>query len=134
MFDNHETPIPLETAYELQAVVHLKTAGSYSPFPIYGLLAISIDNLFEDEDVAAPVGRLFLCVPPLAVLTPKELASALDTEEAALLKLVKYVTVWPNLSGSQYETKLDFLKSRIRLVEPGFRPSLADLYPRPQAT
>jgi len=131
---NQEISIPLEIAYELQAVVHISSEPSFTHFPIRGRLAMSIDNIFGDEDVAAPVGQLFLCVLPRAVLTRWELASAHDTNEAALIKLSECVTVWPDLSGSPYETKLDFLKSRIKLVEPGFRPSLADLYPKPQAT
>jgi len=134
LFHNHGSGTALHTAYELQAVVHIGPEAAFLPAPPSGLLALSIDNLFEDEDMETPVGQFFLCGLPRAILTPTEFASAHDTNEAALIKLCRRITVWPNLSGSQYETKLDFLKSRIKLVEPGFRPSMADLYPKPQAT
>jgi len=121
----------LYMAYESQAVVHLDRELACVPETVAGFMALSINGCFEDENTMEPLGQLFLCGLPRLVLDPSELAAASDINEAALVKLCKYVTVWPNLAGSPYKTKLEFFRSRIKLVEPGFRPSLADLYPRP---
>jgi len=67
-------------------------------------------------------------LPTLDVLQSTE-----AVEDIALIKLCKFIKVWPDLSGSPYKSKLEFLKSRVKLVKPGFRPSLADLIPTPHA-
>jgi hypothetical protein len=125
---------PLHMAYELQAVVNFEIGGASHPSSVAKCLSMAIGECFENEDIDSPVGQVYMCGLPPLILEPNQLVSAHDINEAALIKLYKLVTVWPNLRGSQYKTNLDFFRSRIKLVEPGFRPSLADLYPRPQPT
>ena len=134
LYDDYRRSTPLQAAYEVQAVVHFETNTAFWPYSLYRSLALSIDNIFNNEDKEAPVGQLFLCDLRHARSRPEDFDRAHDSNEAGLITLCNCITVWPDLSGSQYETKLDFLKSRIKLVEPGFRPSLADFYPKPQAT
>jgi len=99
------------------------------------LLARRLDGCFEEEDVDAPAGQVFLCDTIIPyILSPLEEVHTTETiENTALIKICKFITVWPDLSKSPYKSKLDFLKSRVKLVKPGFRPSLDDLFPTPQA-
>jgi len=119
-------------AYDFQCVVHVRGDRLPSPGRKAQLLASHINECFEEEDLDTPTGQLFLCDLPSLVLDPQELASAADLDEAAINKIYDLVSIYPNLDGSIYETKLDFFKSRIKLVKSGFKPTLADLYPRPQ--
>jgi hypothetical protein len=118
-------------AYDLQCVLTFRDYG-ISQERRAGYIASCISECFEEEDLDTSTGQLFLCDIPSLVLNPRELASAADVNEAAIIKICDLVTVYPDLTGSIYKTKLDFFKSRIKLVKPGFKPTLADLYPRPQ--
>jgi hypothetical protein len=122
----------LYAAYDLQCVVHLRAGWISTPERRSQLLASHINECFEEEDLDAPTGQLFLCDIPSSFLNSQELASAADPNEAAINKICDLVSVYPDLTGSIYKTKLDFFKSRIKLVKSGFKPSLTDLYPRPQ--
>jgi hypothetical protein len=119
-------------AYDLQCVVHLKGGWRETPECRAKHIASHINECFEEEDLDTPTGQLFLCDIPSYVLDPQELASADDLDEAAINKICDLVSVYPDLTGSIYKTKLDFFRSRIKLVKSGFKPSLSDLYPRPQ--
>jgi len=58
------------------------------------------------------------------MFTPQEAASAVDVKEAALRKL------YDKLDGRLFDQKRPSWKdfsTRVMLVEPGFRPSVADL-------
>lgn len=76
-------------------------------------------------------GPFFLCGIPQIVMSAKELDSATNIDEAAMLKLYNLVSAtclsWPNQVGSSQEDRLEFLKSRVKLVKAGFRPSPADM-------
>ena len=118
-------------AYDLQCVVTFAHFG-LSPERGAAYIASYISDCFEDEDLDMPTGQLFICDLPPVVLDPQELASASDLDEAAIIKICDLVSVYPDLTGSVYKTKLDFFRSPIKLVKSGFKPTLADLYPRPQ--
>lgn len=127
--DDHKT---MYIAYEMQCVVNFKETQWHSTNARY--IAHLINECFEEEGTAAPAGQLFLCDFPRLILTPEEFAPAADNrEETAIIKIHDLITVWPDLSNSVYNTKLDFLKSRVKLVKSDFKPSLTDLYPRPQS-
>ena len=118
-------------SYHLQCVVTFAQSGQ-GPERGAGFIASYISDCFEDEDLDTPTGQLFIRDLPHVVLNPQELASASDLNEAAITKICDLVSVYPDLTGSIYKTKLDFFKSRIKLVKSGLKPTLADLYPRPQ--
>jgi len=129
----------LYMAYNLQGIVHF--SFRYPPTPsvcqdhlAHGL-AIHLDGCFEEEDISSPAGQVFICdtIIPYMLSELEKLHSTEDVEDTALIKLCKFITAWPGLSGSAYKSKLELLKSRVKLVKPGFRPSLADLFPTPQA-
>jgi hypothetical protein len=147
---DYDDAMTIYTAYDMQCVIHLTDgfgmfpkqrvrriaplANGFGMFPEHkaSRIAKHIDQCFDEEDLATPNGQLFICDIPSFVLNTQELASAVDVNEAAIIKICNLVSVFPNLDGSIYKTKLDFFKSRIKLVKSGFKPSLADLYPRPQ--
>jgi hypothetical protein len=120
----------VHSAYELQAVLHLMKGVGWG-FDHAELLARDLQDCFDEEDLETPTGQVFLCDVPNFVLGPRELASATDPDEAAIVKICSFINEWPDLSGCRYKTKLDFFKSRVKLVKSGFRPTLADLYPKP---
>ena len=130
----------LYMAYNLQGIVHYYFFH-YPPYfsnlrsSVAQALARQLDGCFEEEDVDAPAGQVFLCDTIIPyILSPFEELRTIETiEDTALIKICKFITVWPDLSKSPYKSKLDFLKSRVKLVKPGFRPSLAELFPTPQA-
>jgi len=129
----------LYMAYNLQGIVHYFFIFTPNPsniqFQVAQLLARQLDGCFEEEDINSPAGQIFLCdtIVPYIISTLEELRTIETIEDTALIKICKFITVWPDLSKSPYKSKLDFLKSRVKLVKPGFRPSLADLFPTPQA-
>ena len=129
----------LYMAYALQGVVHY----SFNFPPNLSIhqdrnsktLASLLDGCFEEEDLNSPAGQTFFCdtIIPAILSTLEELHSTETIEDTALIKICKFITVWPDLSKSPYKSKLEFLRSRVKLVKPGFRLSLADLFPMPQA-
>jgi len=147
---DYNDAMTIYAAYDMQCVIHLTDgSGEYpkqrarrwlpgtngpktSPELKASRLAKHIDQCFDEEDLETPTGQLFLCDMPSSVLDAQELAPAADVNEAAINKICDLVSVYPDLTGSIYETKLDFFRSRTKLVKSGFKPTLADLYPRPQ--
>ena len=127
----YDDEMTISTAYDMQCVVHFTDGFEESPEHKASRIASHINQCFDEEDLATPTGQLFLCDIPSFVLDAQELASG-DIEETAINKICDLVSVYPDLDGSIYKTKLDFFKSRIKLVKSGFKPTLADLYPRPQ--
>ena len=123
-------PSDMSIAYDLQCVVNLGQSTS-GPEHSAGYIASYISDCFEDEDLDTPTGQLFICDLPPVVLNLQELASA-DVDETAMVKICDLVSFYPDLTGSIYKTKLDFFRSRIKLVKSGFKPTLADLYLRAQ--
>jgi len=129
----------LYMAYTLQGVAHYSFTCPPDPSlhqdGIAKTLASLLEEYFEEEDVNLPVGQIFLCdtIIPYTLSTLEELHSTEIIEDTALIKICEFITVWPDLSKSPYKSKLEFLKSRVNLVKPGVRLSLADLFPMPQA-
>jgi len=76
-------------------------------------------------------GPFFLCGIPQIVMSAKELDSATNIDEAAMLKLYNLVSAtrlsWPSQAGSSKGKRLEFLKSRVKMVKAGFRPSPVDM-------
>jgi hypothetical protein len=138
-FEFHEVqavfPGALRCAYDMQAVVYLHDTESWEPEPDLDAfnIAARLDECFKDEDANVPAGQLFLCDVSSTVLTPQEqVHGSLENDEIALNKLCGLVKVWPNLDDSPYMTQLEFLRSRVRFVHWPFRPSVDDLFARPQ--
>jgi hypothetical protein len=126
-------------AYILQGIVQYFDQFPPDPSdfqsPVAQLLARQLDGCFEEENVDSPVGQIFLCdtIIPYILSSFEQLHTTETIEDTALIKICKFITVWPDLSESPYKSKLEFLKSRVKLVKSGFRPSMADLFPTPQA-
>ena len=80
--------------------------------------------------VKRPSQPFCLCGIPEIVLSAEELRSAINIDEAAMVKLCDLVSdssySWPDQVGSLQEERLEFLKSRVKLVKAGFRLSPAD--------
>jgi len=129
----------LYMAYTLQGVAHYSFTCPPDPSihqdGIARTLASLLEECFEEEDVNSPAGQIFFCDTIISYIlsTLEELQSTETIEDTGLIKICKFLTVWPDLTGSQYKSQLEFLKSRVKLVKPGFRPSLGDLLPTPQA-
>jgi hypothetical protein len=131
-FHNVSMNKPLDLAYDFGAVVHFSDKASLkgedADTPAIQL-AKHIGGLFqyeEDEDNAPP-GQIFLCNVTRLVLSFKELASSKDANDSARLKLFNlcsfsYLT--REFTGSQ---SWDYFTSRVKLVDPGFKPSQADI-------
>jgi len=130
----------LRSAYELQAVVHLPGGRFFGFFDSEHIehlaqeLAWKIEQCLDEGDVKTPDGQFFLCDAPLFVLSPHDFVAASNPEQTAMSKIYGLIDHWPDLSGSQYKTNLEYFRSRVKLVESDFRPSVKDLYPRPQST
>jgi len=124
---------PLWVAFCLRAVIHFSShyrsgQGNLRRLPdvISEYLALEVLDAFQRRTAGYPVatGRLYLCDIPKLVLTPQEAASAVDVKEAALRKL------YDKLDGRPFDQKRPSwkdLSTMVMLVEPGFRPSVADL-------
>lgn len=132
------SPNQLYMAYNLHGIVHY--FFNFPPTPsvyqdVAQALAVHLDRCFEEEDIRSPAGQVFICdtIIPHMLFTLDVLQSTEAVEDIALIKICKLIKVWPDLSGSAYKSKLEFLKSRVKLVKPVFRPSLANLFPTPQA-
>jgi hypothetical protein len=133
MFNHRFAPRfkPLWVAFCLRAVVHFRyrtiagTLGT-APHVVTAAFGDEILDAFQRSTAGYPVasGRLYLCDIPRVVLTPQEYAAAIDINETALRKL------YDKLDASPFHQKRPSWKdfnTMVNLVEPGFRPSLAEL-------
>lgn len=124
---------PLWVVFCLRVVVHfsfryLTGPGCWGKTPrqITEALGSEMLDAFQRSTAVYPVatGRLYLCDVPKLVLTPQEYAAAIDINEIALRKL------YDKLDGKPYDQKRPSWKdfnTMVKLVESGFRPSLAEL-------
>jgi hypothetical protein len=126
----------LKMAYVLQGVVRFGPPGphrgaSHDHDQAAQWLASQIDICFDDEDLHVPAGQIFIRNISELILTRPESLASTDPEELAIIKLSNLIKTWPGLTDSQYPTKLDFLKSRIKPVKSDFRLSSTDLFQWP---
>jgi len=119
--------ISLWMALSLRSVVHFSDSwqscldlpsGDFEPITDYNVseLLDAIRKRAWSRPVATD--RLYLCDIPELVLSPQELNSAIDIEEAALRKL--YTDFFRSGQRKRFT-------ARLQLVKSGFRPSFADL-------
>lgn len=125
----------LRVAYVMQALVEFSydRALRGNPDLLAANIARQLEECFKHENANNPVGRVFLLhVPWLVLAGPDRRLNTLEANEAAMIKLASLITVWPDISESPYKTNLEFLRSRVKLVEWGFKPSLVDIIVRPK--
>ena len=124
---------PLWVSFCLRAVIHFSSLywsgqGDLRRLPddIPKIFALELLDAFQRSTAGYPVatGRFYLRDIPRLILTPQEFASTGDAKEATMRKL--YEKLKPKLSD---ETRLSWeeFNAMVKLVEPGFRPSAADL-------
>jgi hypothetical protein len=113
----------------MQAVVHFEDDPPFPPDEYASELAYQLESCFEEDKCDVPAGQLYLCGVPQIVLTPNEINLARNVNEAAMIKLCHLICPdsWPSQIGLSHEKRLAFLKSRVKLVESRFRPTLADM-------
>jgi hypothetical protein len=119
---------PLKLAYEIRAVVHFDQDNFVSRDEMVKELAGQISEILRDGKLSMLASQVYLCDVPQLVLRPDELNSADDTNEAAMVKICSLIDdeYWPDQVTTPTK-RLEFLKSRVKLVESGFRPTLADM-------
>lgn len=133
----------LWVAYCLRSVVHFArhlVLGPDGRHRTSAEIASSVGSqaldaiLLEASRNPPRLGRLYLCDIPGQVLTPGEIASAVDIKEVALRKLYdRGCRTRARYRGGWLEVHLkpspswEVFRSVIKLVEAGFRPSVADL-------
>jgi hypothetical protein len=100
----------------LQAVVRFDSA-LLSREVMVGQFGAELPDLFSEDTDA---GQLFLCGIPALVLSQQELLNSVDKDKDALLKLFESM---PQRSRPKWE----LFTSKVKLVEPGFRPSMENL-------
>jgi hypothetical protein len=120
---NHESLTLLEKAYLLRAVVRFGHHTTASPTEAARLIGRQLFPCFWTRGRAAQRGQLYLCGIPQLVMSPDELAIAIDIEETALLKLYNSLKEVQPHPATSWET----FQSKIKLVKSGFRPSMTDL-------
>jgi hypothetical protein len=106
--------------YLMGGVVDLSSAFIHAPIRVL-TLGTDIDFCLGSERA----GRLYLIgVPPL-ILSSEELVEAGDN--ANEVAKVKLFDSRPLSRGGRPRTSWELWKSRVHLVNPGFRPTVADL-------
>jgi hypothetical protein len=115
-------------ASRLQAVVHFANDVTVSQEALFDALGWQLAKSLLNGKSPGP---FFLCDIARLVLSAEESDTATNTDEVAMVKLCSLVSAtgitWPDQAGSLQEEKLKFLKSRVKLVKAGFRPSPADM-------
>jgi len=117
------TTLALELTYTMQAVVHFVNGSALSRYGLAQDLANQIgEMLIYSLSVSASI--VYPCDVPQIVLRPDELDSVDDTNEAAMFKICNLIANqhWPNQVTTPTK-RLEFLKSRVSLVEAGFWPT-----------
>jgi hypothetical protein len=118
----------LQLAYSFQAVVHFAVGYGTIQDLFCQRIAFGLEQCLANEFSMVPAGRIFLCDIPSLILTQEEYASSQDVDETAISKLCGLMSgCWPYEVLSPNDNRLEFLKSRVKLVHSGFRPSLADM-------
>ena len=118
----------LKLAYEMRAVVHFDQDGFVSRDEMAKELANQISAILLNGNTSMLAGQVYLCDVPQLVLRPDELDSADDVNEVAIVKICGLLAreYWGD--GIMTSTKrLEFLKSRVKLVKAGFRPTLPQI-------
>ena len=121
----------LSMALWLRSVVHFsdswisRASCSSNLETIIEHIGPQLSDALSMGTISRPVasGRLYLCGIPELVLTPQELDSAIDIEDAALCRLYSMLRPLYNQTKPSWK---DFT-TRVKLVKSGFRPSIADL-------
>lgn len=121
----------LAKAFTMRAVVHFAPHPTPAgPGNIAAAIGDQLLDCFGGKNLVT-FGQLYLCDIPELVLSPAELATASDPDEAALLKLFDNLIATPLLGASlrspNLKPKWETFKSKVKLVKSGFRPSMSDL-------
>lgn len=121
-------------AYDLGAVVHVAEEDSEEDVDVLAvklaaqLVATFLYSAEEDMDEDnVPPGQIFLCDVPRSVLSHKELSDSEDAVNTARLKLFNlcdFGRLRRNFTESQ---RWNYFTRRVKLVDPGFKPSQADI-------
>jgi hypothetical protein len=124
---------PLAIAFAMRAVVHFADHhSSAGPDDIARAISNQLLDCFKADSRSSFVtpGLLYLCDIPKLVLSPEELATSSNSNEVALLKLFDNLIYTPlpgALPGSSIpKPKWETFKSKVELVESGFRPGMSD--------
>jgi hypothetical protein len=129
--DNHDVPFNL--AYDLGAIVHFSEEAPLNGEAANDIafqLADIVDDLFDYEEnqlYGSPPGQIFFCDVSRLILSPKELAACENANDAARLKLFDlcdFDRFDRKFTASQ---SWEYFTSRVKLVDPGFKPSQADM-------
>lgn len=129
-----EDEFALDVAFLLGAVVKYRDTD-LDKEEIIREIAGQLDISFTEEDpAAAPYPYVYLCDIPRLVLSADEIRSSPNFNKAAKVKLFDQIAVWPDPIEDSPSAQWEFFDSRVRLVESGFRPSMADLmaFPKPK--
>lgn len=91
-------------------------------------LAGAIDEMsYEEEEDGWPPGQIFLCDISRLVLSPKELAACENANDAATLKVFNLCEIGHLRQSMTKSQRWDLFVSRVKLVDPGFKSSEADI-------
>ena len=117
-------PSALGLAFAMRALVHFEIDVDTSREEMAQELADQISEILADGDSSESTSEVYLCEVPQLVLRPDELNLADDTNEAAMVKICSLIPdeCWPNQVTPT--KRLEFLKSKVKLVGAGFRPTL----------
>jgi hypothetical protein len=140
---HHEVRYPLELIYNVGGVVHLMgTSAPYSTrarlMPDFDILAQSLGDQLRDldyrpmcswkDEARTPAGQIFLFNVPQLVLDPEDLSLAAENaKEVARLKIFRFFVFDGKRKKWSDSQKWEFFASRLKFVDPGFRPSRADV-------
>ena len=129
-----EDEFALDVAFLLGGVVKYRDTD-LDKEEIIREIAGQLDISFTEEDpAAAPYPYVYLCDIPQLVLSADEIRTSPNINKAAKVKLFDQIAVWPDPIEDSPSAQWEFFDSRVRLVESGFRPSMADLmaFPKPK--
>jgi len=134
MFIDEDEFVALDVAFHLGAVVKYRDTD-LDKEEILQEIAGQLYICITDEDhTSTPHPYVYLCDIPELVLSTDEFRTAPNINKAAKVKLFDQFTVWPDSMEDSAPSKWQFFESRVKLVESGFRPSMADLvaFPKPK--
>jgi hypothetical protein len=121
-------PSALGLAFAMRALVHFGIDVDISRDEMAQELADQISEILEDGNMSMLASQVYLCDVPQLVLRPDEFDSAQDVDEIAIVKICGLIANSLCPDGLTTPTKrLEFLKSRVKLVEAGFRPTLPQM-------